>query len=123
MIEAVSTLETPVYFNMTTRRYIPEDSKLHTCRRDNLKSHVFRGVFEIKLSSLYDTSIMRSLRTNAPLHRTRSKSLVALTLLILVLLFVETSQQHDLPRYRKLDNSSILTGSDCYVLGRTIVTT
>jgi hypothetical protein len=33
MMEAVSN------FNVTTRRYIPEDSKLHTRRRDNLKSH------------------------------------------------------------------------------------
>jgi len=28
-----------VHFNVTTRRYIPEDSKLHTRRRENLKSH------------------------------------------------------------------------------------
>jgi hypothetical protein len=25
---------------MTTRRYIPEDTELHTRRRENLKSHV-----------------------------------------------------------------------------------
>jgi len=28
-----------VHFNMTTRCYIPEDPKLHTRRRENLKSH------------------------------------------------------------------------------------
>jgi len=39
MMEAVSTSETSVNFNVTTRRYIPEDSKLHTRRRENLKSH------------------------------------------------------------------------------------
>jgi len=39
MMEAVRTSETSVNFNVTTRRYIPEDSKLHTRRRENLKSH------------------------------------------------------------------------------------
>jgi hypothetical protein len=39
MMEAVRTFETSVHFNVTTRRYMPEDSKLHTCRCDNLKSH------------------------------------------------------------------------------------
>jgi hypothetical protein len=29
-----------VNFNVTTRRYIPEDFKLHTRRRENLKSHI-----------------------------------------------------------------------------------
>jgi hypothetical protein len=29
MLEAVRTSETSVNFNVTTRRYIPEDSKLH----------------------------------------------------------------------------------------------
>jgi hypothetical protein len=39
MLEAVSTSETSVNVNVTTRRYIPEDSKLHTRRREDLKSH------------------------------------------------------------------------------------
>jgi hypothetical protein len=39
-MEAVRTFETSVHFNVTTRRYIPEDSKLHTRRRENLKCHV-----------------------------------------------------------------------------------
>jgi hypothetical protein len=38
MMEAVRTSETSVNFNVTTRRYIPEDSKLHTRRCENLKS-------------------------------------------------------------------------------------
>jgi hypothetical protein len=38
-MEAVRTSETSVYFNVTRRRYIPEDSNLHTRRLENLKSH------------------------------------------------------------------------------------
>jgi hypothetical protein len=38
MIEAVRTSETTVKFNVTTWRYIPDDSKLNTGRRENLKS-------------------------------------------------------------------------------------
>jgi hypothetical protein len=39
MMEAVSTSETSVNFYQTTRPNIPEDSYLHTGRRENLKSH------------------------------------------------------------------------------------
>jgi hypothetical protein len=39
-MEAVRTSETSVNFNVSTWRYIPEDSKLHTCRYENLKSQV-----------------------------------------------------------------------------------
>jgi hypothetical protein len=39
MMEAVRTSETSVSIYLTTRQYIPEDSKLHTRRRENLKSH------------------------------------------------------------------------------------
>jgi hypothetical protein len=39
MMEAVRTSGTSVNINLTTRRYIPEDSKLHTRRLENLKSH------------------------------------------------------------------------------------
>jgi hypothetical protein len=42
MMEAVRTSETSVNFDVTTRRYIPENSKLHTRRRENLKSHIFK---------------------------------------------------------------------------------
>jgi hypothetical protein len=38
MMEAVRISETSVYFNETTRRYVPEGYNLHTRRRDNLKS-------------------------------------------------------------------------------------
>jgi hypothetical protein len=38
MMEAASTSETLVNFYQTTWRNIPEDSHLHTRRRENLKS-------------------------------------------------------------------------------------
>jgi hypothetical protein len=40
------TSETSAHFNVTARRYIPEDSKLHTRRHENLKSHIFIFVDE-----------------------------------------------------------------------------
>jgi hypothetical protein len=39
MMETVRNSETSVNFYVSTRRYIPEDSKLHIRRRENLKSH------------------------------------------------------------------------------------
>jgi hypothetical protein len=39
MMEAVSISETSVNFNVTTWRHIPEESKHHTRRRENPKSH------------------------------------------------------------------------------------
>jgi hypothetical protein len=39
MMEAVRTSETSASFDVTTRRYIPEESKVHSRRRENLKSH------------------------------------------------------------------------------------
>jgi hypothetical protein len=41
MMETARTSETLVNFYQTTRRYNPEDSQLHTHRRENLKSYVF----------------------------------------------------------------------------------
>jgi hypothetical protein len=38
-MEAARTSETLVNFYQTTRRYNPEDSNLHTHRRENLKSY------------------------------------------------------------------------------------
>jgi hypothetical protein len=40
MMEAASTLETSVNYQ-TTWRYNPEDSHLHTRRRENLKSYKY----------------------------------------------------------------------------------
>jgi hypothetical protein len=39
-MEAVRTFETSANFKVTTRRYIPDDSKHHTRRRENLKSRI-----------------------------------------------------------------------------------
>jgi hypothetical protein len=39
-METLRTSETSVNTNLTTRLNIPEDSKLHTRRRENLKSHI-----------------------------------------------------------------------------------
>jgi hypothetical protein len=37
---AVRTSETSANFNVTTRRYFPEDFKLHSRRRENLKYRI-----------------------------------------------------------------------------------
>jgi hypothetical protein len=39
IMKAVRTSETSVNIYLTTRQYIQEESKLHTRRRENLKSH------------------------------------------------------------------------------------
>jgi hypothetical protein len=39
MMEATRTSETSVDIQLRTLQYIPEDSELHTRRRENLKSH------------------------------------------------------------------------------------
>jgi hypothetical protein len=39
MTEAARTSETSIDIQLRTRRYIPEDSELHTRRSENLKSH------------------------------------------------------------------------------------
>jgi hypothetical protein len=39
MMEAVRTSETSANINVTTRRHIPENCKLHTHHRESLKSH------------------------------------------------------------------------------------
>jgi hypothetical protein len=39
-METVRTSETSVNIYLTTWQYIPEDSKLHNRRRENLKSHI-----------------------------------------------------------------------------------
>jgi hypothetical protein len=42
--DGVRTSETSVNFNVTTLRYVPEDSKLHTRCRENLKSQTYKTV-------------------------------------------------------------------------------
>jgi hypothetical protein len=41
-MDVASTSETLVNFYQTTRRYNPEDSHLHTRRRENLKSDLYK---------------------------------------------------------------------------------
>jgi hypothetical protein len=41
MMEAECISETSIYFNETTRRYVPEGYILHTRRRENLKFRYF----------------------------------------------------------------------------------
>jgi hypothetical protein len=45
MMEAARTSETSVDFQLKTRQYIPEDSELHTRRRENFKSHKFLHLY------------------------------------------------------------------------------
>jgi hypothetical protein len=48
MMEVAMTSETLVNFYQTTRCYNPEDSNLHTHRRENLKSYNIRAVYSLK---------------------------------------------------------------------------
>jgi hypothetical protein len=60
-MEEVRTSETSVKFNVTTRRYIPDASKLRTRRRENLKSHMFEKQINIFIhlsTSLADASFV-----------------------------------------------------------------
>jgi hypothetical protein len=45
MMEAARTSETSVDIQLRTRQYIPEDSELHTRRRENLKFHIEKRLF------------------------------------------------------------------------------
>jgi len=56
MMEAVCTSETSVNFNETTTRHIPENSKLHTRHRENLKSY---GLCLIRTLHVFSLNIGR----------------------------------------------------------------
>jgi hypothetical protein len=45
MMEAARISETSVDIQLRTRQYIPEDSELHTRRREDLKSHICIALF------------------------------------------------------------------------------
>jgi hypothetical protein len=49
MMEAASTSEMLVNFYQTTRNYNPEDSHLHTCHHENLKSHKIKHHYQESL--------------------------------------------------------------------------
>jgi hypothetical protein len=53
MMEAVSTSKTSVNFYQTTRRNNPEDSHLHTRRRESLKSHKNKKYLRLVSSVFY----------------------------------------------------------------------
>jgi hypothetical protein len=54
-MEAARTSETLVNFYQTTRCYNPEDSNLHTHRRENLKSYLkIQFLAQRKQSRLHD---------------------------------------------------------------------
>jgi hypothetical protein len=50
MMDAASTSETSVNFYKTTRHNIPEDSHLHTHRRENLNSHQVNALHNLRPS-------------------------------------------------------------------------
>jgi hypothetical protein len=73
MIEAARTSETSVDIQLRTRQYIPEDSELHTRRRENLKSHlIFTSIcVSYQLPSPYSREVPWScLLPGAPLSVT-----------------------------------------------------
>jgi hypothetical protein len=57
------TSETSVYFNETTRHYIPEHFYLHTRRRENVKSYefvqVFWSVWEEHTASIFSVEVLK----------------------------------------------------------------
>jgi hypothetical protein len=55
MMEAASTFETSASFYQTTWRNVPEDSHLHTCRRENLETCRFH------LDSVYFSVLMKDI--------------------------------------------------------------
>jgi hypothetical protein len=48
MMESVRTSETAVYFNETTRHYVPEGCHLRTRRRENLQSRIQKCYLQIR---------------------------------------------------------------------------
>jgi hypothetical protein len=53
MMKAARTSETSVDIQLRTRQNIPEDSELHTRRRENLKSHKRAGVCTAQCNSYH----------------------------------------------------------------------
>jgi hypothetical protein len=79
-MEAVRTSETSVNIYLTTRQYIPENSKRHTRRSENLKSHQF----QFDLRSSCDQERLGSDRPNTLLAMEISGFIQLSELLILV---------------------------------------
>jgi hypothetical protein len=96
MMEAARTSETSVNIQLRTWQYIPEDSELHTRRRENLKSHIVNLYGEATLyfspialmmaaARTSETSVNFQLRTrqyipeDSELHTRRRENLKSLT--------------------------------------------
>jgi hypothetical protein len=54
MMETVGTSESSVHFNVNTQRYNPEDSKIHTRRREKLKSQIIYRLQQQKLENMIE---------------------------------------------------------------------
>jgi hypothetical protein len=70
-MDVVHTSETSDHFKVTTRRYIPEDSKLHTRCRENLKSHKVKNVevkeqYQIEIWSRF--AVLKNVDGNADIN-------------------------------------------------------
>jgi hypothetical protein len=63
MMEAARTSETSVDIQLRTRQYIPEDSELHTRRRENLKSHIPCNIQTLKRRRFETLTRHRLVRT------------------------------------------------------------
>jgi hypothetical protein len=68
MMEAVRTSETSVNFDVAMRCYVPEESKLHTRHREDLKSHTVPTITNLMMEAVttsetsvyfYETRITR----------------------------------------------------------------
>jgi predicted enzyme involved in methoxymalonyl-ACP biosynthesis len=89
LMTVVRTSETSNNFNATTRRYIPEDSKLHTRHRENLKSHIqgrtasiiramialMKAVCISETSINFNVTTRRYIPEDSKLHTRRCKNL------------------------------------------------
>jgi hypothetical protein len=92
MMEGVRISETSVIFNVTTRRYIPEDSKLHTRRRKNVKSQLntlmMEAVRTSETSVIFNVTTRRYIPEDSKLHTRRRENLKSNKLINLYLIFV-----------------------------------
>jgi hypothetical protein len=76
MMEAAPTSETSVDIYLTTRQYVPQDSELHSCRRENLKAHEYErdsllGYSDMTMEGMCisETSIYYSYTTGRPISK------------------------------------------------------
>jgi hypothetical protein len=85
-MEAARTSETSVDIQLRTRQYIPEDSVLHTRRRENLKSHIV---------NLYGEATLRCIRRFESLRIKKAKRLCSLSFLL------RCRDQGTMPRFQQ----------------------